>query len=52
MAWHDAYDDPSSTLSARLKLVQAHLAEALGHAPAVPARAAGVPCLAPAAPLP
>ena len=38
VAWHDAYDDPSSTLSARLELVQAHLAEALDHAPAGPVR--------------
>ena len=38
MAWHDAYDDPSSTLSARLELVQAHLAEALDHAPPGPVR--------------
>ncbi len=38
VAWHDAYDDPSSTLSARLKLVQTHLADALDHAPAGPVR--------------
>ena len=38
VAWHDAYDDPSSALSARLGLVQAHLAEALDRAPAGPVR--------------
>ena len=38
MAWHDPYDDPSSVLSARLRLVQAQLADALDHAPAGPVR--------------
>ena len=38
MAWHEAYDDPSSTLSARLKLVQAQLAGAIDRAPAGPVR--------------
>jgi hypothetical protein len=32
--WHDAYDDPSSALSARLERVRAHLARALDDAPA------------------
>ncbi len=35
-AWHSAYDDPSSPLSARLRCVQAHLADALDRAPAGP----------------
>jgi hypothetical protein len=34
--WHDAYDDPSSGLSTRLALVQAHLSTALYGAPAGP----------------
>jgi hypothetical protein len=33
-AWHSAYDDPSSPLSARLRFVQAHLADAVDRAPA------------------
>ena len=32
-AWHSAYDDPSSPLSARLRCVQAHLADAVDRAP-------------------
>lgn len=31
--WHDDYDDPSSSLSARLAIVQAHLADAITAAP-------------------
>src|SRR5271154_2837323 len=34
VAWHDAYDDPSSPLSARLATVQSHIEEALDRAPA------------------
>lgn len=33
-AWHQAYDDPSSLLSTRLRSVQAHLSDAIGGAPA------------------
>jgi hypothetical protein len=33
-AWHSAYDDPSSPLSARLRCVQAHLSDAIDRAPA------------------
>jgi hypothetical protein len=33
-AWHAAYEDPSSSLSARLRCVQGHLAEAIDRAPA------------------
>jgi len=33
-AWHEAYDDPASPLSARLRCVQGHLADAIGRAPA------------------
>src|SRR5579863_3504017 len=33
-AWHSAYDDPSSLLTARLRCVQAHLADAVDRAPA------------------
>ena len=36
--WHDAYDDPSSPLSIRLALVQAHLSIALAIAPTGPIR--------------
>lgn len=32
-AWHQAYDDPASPLSARLRCVQAHLAAAVDRAP-------------------
>ena len=32
--WHTAYDDPSSLLSVRLRIVQAHLSAALSQAPA------------------
>ena len=38
MAWHELYDDPSSVLSGRLRLVQAQLEDALDHAPAGPIR--------------
>lgn len=38
VAWHEGYDDPASGLSARLKLVKQHLAEALDRAPAGPVR--------------
>jgi hypothetical protein len=38
VAWHELYDDPFSVLSARLRLVQAQLADALDHAPAGPVR--------------
>jgi hypothetical protein len=34
VAWHAAYDDPSSSLSVRLRLVRAHLSEAIHRAPA------------------
>ncbi len=34
VAWHAAYDDPSSPLSARLKRVRSHLSAAIDHAPA------------------
>jgi hypothetical protein len=33
-AWHAAYDDPSSSLSARLRQVRSHLAVAIDRAPA------------------
>jgi hypothetical protein len=33
-AWHQAYDDPSSPLSARLRCVRAHLSDAIDRAPA------------------
>jgi hypothetical protein len=33
MAWHEAYDDPSSSLSARLQSVRGHLAEAIRQVP-------------------
>jgi hypothetical protein len=36
--WHDAYDDPSSALSARLASVRAHLSDALTAAPPGPVR--------------
>ncbi len=38
MAWHAAYDDPGSGLSARLKLVKQHVAEAIDRAPPGPMR--------------
>jgi hypothetical protein len=34
--WHAAYDDPSSSLSARLERVQLHLSDAIGQAPVGP----------------
>jgi hypothetical protein len=36
--WHEAYDDPTSYLSARLACVQAHLSDALTAAPPGPVR--------------
>jgi len=38
VAWHAAYDDPSSSLSTRLRLVRGHLSRALAEAPAGPVR--------------
>jgi hypothetical protein len=38
VAWHAAYDDPSSSLSVRLRLVREHLSRALDRAPAGPVR--------------
>jgi hypothetical protein len=38
VTWHEAYDDPTSGLSARLALVKQHLAAALDRAPAGPIR--------------
>jgi len=38
VAWHEAYDDPSSQLRARLTLVKQHVAAALDRAPAGPVR--------------
>ena len=38
VAWHAAYDDPSSSLSTRLRLVRGHLARALDRAAAGPVR--------------
>jgi hypothetical protein len=38
VAWHEAYDDPSSQLRARLTLVKQHVAAALDRAPAGPIR--------------
>ncbi len=37
-AWHAAYDDPSSALSARLRQVRVHLSEAVDRAPPGPVR--------------
>jgi hypothetical protein len=34
LAWHAAYDDPSSSLSARLSRVRSHLSDAMDRAPA------------------
>ncbi len=34
MAWHEAYDNPSSSLSMRLRCVQSHLIDAISQAPA------------------
>lgn len=36
VAWHAAYEDPSSPLSARLRLVRSRLSEAIDQAPAGP----------------
>ena len=38
VAWHEAYDDPSSQLRARLTLVKQHVAAALDRAPVGPVR--------------
>ena len=38
LAWHAGYDDPSSSLSARLRLVRAHLSRALELSPPGPVR--------------
>ena len=38
VAWHAAYEDPSSFLSVRLRKVQQRLSEAIGAAPAGPVR--------------
>lgn len=38
VAWHAAYEDPSSSLSARLRVVRGRLSEALDAAPAGPVR--------------
>ena len=38
MAWHEAYDDPSSALSVRLRWVRSHLSDAIEQAPAGPIR--------------
>jgi len=41
-AWHDAYDDPGSSLARRLAAVQARIAGALDAAPPGPLRAVGM----------
>jgi hypothetical protein len=38
VAWHAAYDNPSSSLSVRLRLVREHLSRALDQVPAGPVR--------------
>jgi hypothetical protein len=38
LAWHEAYDDPSSSLSMRLRVVRGHLSGALDAAPPGPVR--------------
>ena len=38
LAWHAAYDDPSSPLSMRLRVVRGHLSRALAAAPPGPVR--------------
>jgi hypothetical protein len=38
VAWHDAYDDPTSSLAARLAIVRRRLAEALDRCPPGPIR--------------
>ncbi len=38
VAWHTAYDDPSSPLSTRLRVVRGHLSRALAAAPPGPVR--------------
>jgi hypothetical protein len=38
VAWHEAYDDPSSALSVRLRWVRSHLSDAIDRAPAAPIR--------------
>ncbi len=36
VAWHEEYDDPASSLTARLRVVRSHLSQAVGAAPAGP----------------
>jgi hypothetical protein len=38
VAWHEAYEDPASAVSTRLRLVQGHLADAVAAAPPGPVR--------------
>ena len=38
VAWHEAYDDPSSFLNVRLRHVQRHLSDAISQAPVGPVR--------------
>jgi hypothetical protein len=38
VSWHEAYDDPSSPLSARLRQVRTYLSDAIHRAPAGPVR--------------
>ena len=38
VAWHAAYDDPASPLSARLRCVRSHLSDAIDQAPPGPVR--------------
>ena len=38
VAWHEAYDDPTSPLSTRLRVVRGHLSDALDAAPPGPVR--------------
>ncbi len=38
LLWHNAYDDPASSLSTRLRMVRLHLARAITEAPAGPVR--------------
>jgi predicted RNA methylase len=38
VAWHEAYDDPSSFLNVRLRHVQKHTSDAISQAPAGPVR--------------
>jgi hypothetical protein len=38
VAWHAAYDDPASSLSARLRQVRSHLSDAIDNSPPGPVR--------------